>query len=87
MNFIKIILAMLGVVFLGVVALWILGAVWSLFGWAIWIGVLGAVAYGGYRLFTAIERRALGKGESIGSLDDRDYSLSWEEYDRKYLNK
>ncbi len=87
MNFIKIILAMLGVVFLGVIGLWILGAVWSLFGWAIWIGVLGAVVYGGYKLFTAIERRALGKGESIGSLDDRDYSLSWEEYDRKYLNK
>lgn len=78
---------MLGVVFLGVVALWILGAVWSLFGWAIWIGALGAVAYGGYKLFTAIERRALGKGESVGTLDDRDYGLSWEEYDRKYLNK
>ena len=87
MNFIKIILAMLGVVFVGLVLLWVLGAVWSIFGWALWLGVLGAAVYGGYKLFTAIERKALGKSDSIGSLDDRDYSLSWEDYDRKYLKK
>ncbi len=87
MNFIKVVLAMLGVVFVGLVVLWVLGAVWSIFGWALWLGILGAAVYGGYKLFTAIERKALGRGDSIGSLDDRDYSLSWEEYDRKYLKK
>jgi hypothetical protein len=26
-------------------------------------------------------------GTSFGEIEDRDFSLSWEEYDKKYLNK
>jgi hypothetical protein len=87
MNFIKIILAILGLIFLFMVGSWVLGIVWGLLGWALWIGVIAAIGYGGYKLFTKIESRVLGPRSPSELPDSRDFNMSWEEYDRKYLHK
>ena len=87
MNFIKIILAILALIFGVFAVFWLLGIVWSLLGYAFWIGLIAAVGYGGYRLFKRLENNALGSGSAYGEIEDRDFNMSWEEYDRKYLNK
>lgn len=87
MNIIKIILAILGVIFGAMIAFWLLGIVWSLLWYAFWIGVIGAIGYGGYKLFKKTENKYVGAGSAIDELNERDFNMSWEEYDRKYLNK
>lgn len=87
MNIIKLLLAVLGLVFLGLIALSLLGWVGTLLSWAFWIGLLGLVAYGGYRLFLAVERRALGSDPHAGLGSGTDIKMSWDEYDKKYLHK
>ncbi len=87
MNIIKIILAVLGIVF-GVVAFfWLLGIISSLLWYGFWIGLLAAVGYGGYRMFKKAEDRTLGGSLAKEISGARDYNMSWEEYDRKYLSK
>jgi len=87
MNFIKLILAILGLIFGVMVFFWVFGFITSLIWYAFWLGLLGAVAYGGYRLFKKAETKLVGEGSATGYIDERDFSLSWEEYDRKYLKK
>ncbi|HKX83380.1 MAG TPA: hypothetical protein VJL58_04090 [Pyrinomonadaceae bacterium] len=87
MNFIKVILAILGIIFGFMILSWLLGMVWGLLGWALWIGVIAAIGYGGYKLFTKIESRVLGSGNASELPDSRDFNMTWEEYDRKYLKK
>ena len=86
MNIIKLILAVIGIFFAGFVALWLLGFLSSLLWYAVWIGILGGIAYGGYRLFVQAESRALGNDPYSG-LGTGDINMSWDEYDRKYINK
>jgi len=86
MNIIKLILAGLGLIFGVLVALWVLGWVWSIVWYLLVFGVLGAVAYGGYSLFKKIERKALGSDPYSG-LGTGDVQMSWDEYDKKYLHK
>ena len=87
MNFIKLILARLGSIVGVMVFFWVFGLITSLIWYAFWLGLLGAVAYGGYRLFRKAETKFVGEGSTAGYIDERDFSLSWEEYDRKYLKK
>ncbi len=87
MNIIKIILALLGIVFGVMLFFWVIGLVSSLIWYAFWIGALAAVGYGGYKLFKKAEDKYVGPGSSTGYIDDRDFNMSWEEYDRKYLKK
>ena len=87
MNFIKIILAILGVVLGAMVVFWLLGVVYSLFWYAFWIGLIGAAGYGGYKLFLKAESKALGGGAVNGIGESRDFDMSWDEYERKYLSK
>lgn len=87
MNIIKIILTVLGLIFGFMIVSWLLGMVWGLLGWALWLGVIAAIGYGGYKLFTKIESRVLGSGTASELPDSRDFNLTWEEYDRKYLKK
>lgn len=87
MNIIKIILAILGIIFGAMLVFWVLGVVWSLLWYAFWIGVVGAIGYGGYKLFKKAENKYVGQGSAYGEIDDRDFNMTWEEYDRKYLNK
>ena len=86
MNIIKLILAAIGVIFLGFVALWVLGFVWSIIWYLVVFGLLGGLAYGGYRLFKAAERKALGSDPYSG-IGSGDINMSWDEYDKKYLHK
>jgi drug/metabolite transporter (DMT)-like permease len=87
MGFIKFILAVLGLILGVYVFLWVLGIVTTLLWYGVILGLLAAVGYGGYKLFTKAEKKALGEGDLMGEIADRDYSMSWEEYDRKYLKK
>jgi drug/metabolite transporter (DMT)-like permease len=86
MNFIKVILAILGLIFGVMLFFWVVGIVSTLLWYGVWLGLLAAVGYGGYKLFHKAENKYVGPG-TTSYLDDRDYSLSWEEYDRKYLKK
>jgi hypothetical protein len=87
MNIIKLILGAIGLVFVGMLLLWVIGFVSSIFWYVFWFGLLGAIAYGGYRLFKKAEDRALGGGSNAGSINARDFDMSWDEYDKKYLHK
>jgi len=86
MNIIKLILAGIGLVFVGMLLLWVLGWVGSLLSWVFWLGLIGLVGYGGYRLFLKIENKALGSDPRQG-LGGADINMSWDEYDKKYLHK
>lgn len=86
MNFLKIIMAIIGLFFLAMIGLWLLGAVWSLVGYVFWLAVIGGVIYGAYRLFGG-GRKGLGSGNPHDLEAGRDFNMSWEEYERKYLSK
>ena len=51
------------------------------------LALVGGVVYGGYKLFRKAEDRYVGAGSAQGSLDSRDYQMSWDEYEKKYLHK
>jgi hypothetical protein len=87
MNFIKIILAILGVIFGVILVLWGLSFVYSVIWYLFWIGIIAAVGVGGYRLFRKLEDKALGAGSPHDLTDGRDINMSWDEYERKYLRK
>lgn len=86
MNIIKFILAIIGLIFVGMLLLWAFSMLSSVIWYLFWIGVLGAVVWGGYRLFRKIEDKALGAGTS-GGIGSGDINMSWDEYDKKYLHK
>lgn len=87
MNIIKLILGAIGLVFVGMLLLWVLGLVGSLLSWVFWLGLIGLVGYGGYRLFRKIEDKALGSNPRAGIGAGMDINMSWDEYERKYLRK
>lgn len=87
MNIIKFILGAIGLVFVGMLLLWVLGFLSSILWYAFWIGLFGTVAYGGYRLFLKVENKALGSDPRQGLGGSKDINLSWDEYDKKYLHK
>ncbi len=87
MKIIKLILAGIGLVFVGMLLLWVLGWVGSLLSWVFWLGLIGLIGYGGYRLFLAVEKKALGSDPHQGLGTNADINMSWDEYDKKYLHK
>ena len=87
MNIIKLVLAAIGLIFVGMLLLWVLGVVGSLLSWVFWIGLIGLVGYGGYRLFLKLEKKALGSDPRQGLGGGIDVNMSWDEYDKKYLHK
>lgn len=86
MNIVKLILGAIGLVFVGMLFLWALGWIGTLLGWAFWLGLIGLIGYGGYKLFLKVERKALGADKHDG-LGTGDVQMSWDEYDKKYLHK
>jgi hypothetical protein len=86
MSIIKFILGVIGLIFVGMLLLWAIGAIWSIIWWLFWIGVVAAIGYGGYKLFLKAEAKALGADRHAG-LDPADIQMSWDEYDKKYLRK
>lgn len=86
MNILKFILGAIGLVFVGMLLLWVLGFIGSILWYVFWIGLLGLIGYGGYRLFRKMEDKALGSGSHTG-IGTGDINMSWDEYDKKYLHK
>ena len=87
MNILKIILGAIGLLFVGMLLLWAIGWIGTLLSWVFWLGLIGAVGYGGYRLFLAAERKALSADPHQGLGGSKDVNMSWDEYDKKYLPK
>ena len=87
MNIIKFILIALGLFTLVFLAYFLIGLVSTLLWYAFVVGVLGAVGYGGYKLFKKTEAPQIeGKQTvSIREMDNADRTL--EEYKSKYLPK
>ena len=87
MNIIKLILAILGLVFGIMLFFWLFGLITSLLWYGLAFGVLAAVGYGGYTLFRKAEDKYVGAGPAQGYIDDREYDSTWDEYKQKYLSK
>jgi hypothetical protein len=87
MNIIKFILAAIGLIFIGMLLLWVLGFLSSIIYYVFWIGLFGAIAYGGWRLFRRAESRLLGDDAHTPLRPGADIPMSWDEYDKKYLHK
>jgi hypothetical protein len=87
MNIIKIILALLGLIFGVMLFFWVFGLVSSLLLYGLWIAVIGGVGYGAWRLFRKAEDKLVGSGTARTELGDRDFNMSWDEYEKKYLHK
>ena len=87
MNIIKFILAALGVVFASLVILWVVGFVWSILWYLVVFGIIGAIGYGGWKMFRKLEDKALGTSARSDLGSGVDINMSWDEYERKYLNK
>lgn len=89
MDFIKIILIAIGLIVLLVAGYWLIGVVYGLFWLLLYAGIIGAIGYGGYKLFFEKEKsRAQLEDKTpitIADLQDADRAL--EEYKRKYLPK
>ncbi|HMQ02693.1 MAG TPA: hypothetical protein PKD26_02095 [Pyrinomonadaceae bacterium] len=86
MNFIKFVLAVLGLIFGVMLFFWLFGLITSLLWYGVWLAVIGGIGYGAYRMFVKAEQKLVGPG-SADYLDARDYDSSWDEYKQKYLNK
>lgn len=87
MNLIKIILAAIALVFIGMAGLWVPGFLSTIIWYVFWIGLLGAVGYGGYKLFLKAEAKALRSDPHAGLGSGSEINMSWDEYDKKYLRK
>jgi hypothetical protein len=89
MDTLKIILTAIGVIAVVIVAIWLIGIVSALLWFALWIGLLAAIGYGGYKLFFAKDKPApkLEEKTPIAIADLRDTDRALEEYKRKYLSE
>ena len=88
MKLIKLVMAVLGLIFGVMLFFWLFGLVTSLLWYGFVLALVGAAGYGAYRLFLRAERKYVGGGSNAGYIEpERDYSLSWEDYGKKYLNK
>ncbi len=87
MNILKILLALVGIVLGIYLFFWILGILSSLLWYGVMIAIVGAIGYGGYKLFRKAEDKYVGAGSAAGELDGRDFNMTWDEYEKKYLHK
>ncbi|MGH9946897.1 MAG: hypothetical protein ACRD6X_06845 [Pyrinomonadaceae bacterium] len=87
MSILKILLAIVGIVVGVYVFFWIFGIVASLLWYGVMLALIAGIGYGGYRLFRKAEDRYVGSGSAAGEIDSRDFNMSWDEYEKKYLHK
>ncbi len=87
MNIMKFIVAALGLIFGIWVVLWVLGFVWSVVWYVLLFGIVGGIGYGAYKMFRKAENRLLGGGPANRIDGGVDVNMSWDEYERKYLQK
>jgi hypothetical protein len=86
MKFIKLLLAILGLIFGVMLFFWLFGLVTTLLWYGLVFGVIAAIGYSGYKLFRKAEDKYVGPGKT-DYLDARDFDTSWDEYKQKYLSK
>lgn len=90
MKFLKFVLVVLALLLLVWFGLWAIGIVSALLWYAVWIGVIGAIGYGGYRLLFGTKDDSPKKLEEklpIGIAEVKNYDRALEEYKEKYLPK
>ena len=89
MDTIKIILAVIGVIAVIIVAIWLIGIISALLWFALWIGLIAAIGYGGYKLLFAREKTKpkLEEKTPVAIADLKETDRALEEYKRKYLNE
>lgn len=89
MDFIKIILIAVGLIVVLVAGYWLIGMVSAIFWLLLYAGIIGAIGYGGYKLFFEKEktRAQLEDKTPIAIADLQDADRALEEYKRKYLPK
>jgi type VI protein secretion system component VasK len=89
MNWIKIILAVLGLLLAVWVIFALIGIVSAILWIAFWVALLGAIGYGGYKLFLDKGRPAarLEDKTPTGMADMKNVDRELEEIKRKYLPK
>jgi hypothetical protein len=89
MDTIKIILAVIGVIAVVVAGIWLIGIISALLWLALWIGLIAAIGYGGYKLLLAKKKTApeLEEKTPIAIADLKDTDRALEEYKRKYLSE
>lgn len=88
MNWIKIILAALGLLFIAMILFWIVGIVSAILWFVIWAGLIGAIGYGAYKfLKKPAAKPALEDKTPIAIAEIKHVDKQLEEYKRKYLPK
>jgi uncharacterized membrane protein YebE (DUF533 family) len=89
MDTIKIILAVIGVIAVVIAGIWLIGIVSAILWFALWIGLLAAIGYGGYKLLLGKKKtnKILEEKTPIAIADMQDTDRALEEYKRKYLSK
>lgn len=89
MDTIKIILAVIGVIALIIIGIWLIGIVSAILWFALWVGLIAAIGFGGYKLLFGKNKteKILEEKTPIAIADLRDTDRALEEYKRKYLPK
>ena len=89
MDWIKFILAAIGLIAIGVVLFWVVGIITTIIWLAIWIAVLAVAGYGVYKLFLEKDKetKKLEKAIPTGLTEMRKAERELEELKRKYLPK
>jgi hypothetical protein len=87
MKFIKLLIAILGLIFGVMLFFWLIGLITSLLWYGLVFGIIAAIGYSGYKLFRKAENKYVVGAGKTDYLDARDYDTSWDEYKQKYLSK
>ncbi len=89
MDKIKIVLAVIGVIAVVVVGIWVIGIVSALLWFLLWIGLIAAIGYGGYKFLLGKKKtnKVLEEKTPIAIADLTETDRALEEYKRKYLLK
>lgn len=87
MDLIKWILVAIGLLAVVVIGYWLIGIISGLFWLAVYVGIIGLVGYGGYRLFfdRGSETRELEEKTPIAISEIENTDRALEEYRQKYL--
>jgi hypothetical protein len=88
MDWIKIILAALGLFFAIAIIFWLVGIVTAILWYIFWIAVVGAIGYAGYKFLKKEgETPQLAEKPPIAISEMQNVDRELEEYKRKYLPK
>ncbi len=87
MNWIKIILIVIGLYIAVMLGLSLIGFVYSALWYLVVIGLIAAAGTVGYKLLTKSEPKQLEEREPIGISELKNADRTLEEYKRKYLSK